>query len=290
VKRFVAIVAFLVFPNICFAEADKDYSYIKHLYQEKDYYRCISEAKRFLFYNVSDIRVSDVELLIAHSYYYGGDQKEAFIYYTSVAQKYKDTDNSNTSMYRVGVIQYENGLFCDSYTTFKKLVDTNSVSEDLAQKARTYIDMIVLEEKGSNCTFVDKDKYTSKHYTEREDEYLALEKKSPRTAGTLSALVPGLGQLYVGRPRDAFVAFLLNGLFIWGIVEAVEADNWGAATALGAVELGWYSGNIYSAVSGAHKYNEKKRNHLFNKYKIDYQLNLVSNDDKKIVFSLNYNF
>jgi TM2 domain-containing membrane protein YozV len=69
--------------------------------------------------------------------------------------------------------------------------------------------------------------------------------------------VPGSGQLYNGRLGDALLAFLLNGLFIVGIIEALDKDETAVAGILGFFEAGWYIGNVYGAVNGAHKYNRR---------------------------------
>ncbi len=83
--------------------------------------------------------------------------------------------------------------------------------------------------------------------------------KIPATAGILAAVLPGAGHLYSERYRDAAIAFVLNAAFIWGMVEAFEHENYVVGGILTFFELGWYSGNIYSAVSGAHKYNRNKK-------------------------------
>ncbi len=84
-----------------------------------------------------------------------------------------------------------------------------------------------------------------------------LPKKSPAVAGSLAAILPGAGHLYTERPRDALVAFLLNGAFIVAAVELFRHDNYWAGGIVTFFEVGWYAGNIYSAVSSAHKYNKK---------------------------------
>ena len=55
------------------------------------------------------------------------------------------------------------------------------------------------------------------------------------------------------------MAFALNGAFIWGMVEAFDHKNYVVGGILTFFELGWYSGNIYSAVSSVHKYNRNKK-------------------------------
>jgi hypothetical protein len=89
---------------------------------------------------------------------------------------------------------------------------------------------------------------------------LNLPSKYPTTAGILAALIPGLGHAYVTRYRDAAVAFILNGLFIWAALESFDEGNHALGAILGVLELGWYTGNIYSAANVAVKYNRKMQN------------------------------
>ncbi|MBW2599227.1 MAG: hypothetical protein JRC60_03840 [Deltaproteobacteria bacterium] len=83
--------------------------------------------------------------------------------------------------------------------------------------------------------------------------------KSPAVAGALAAIVPGAGHLYTQRRRDALVAFLLNGVFIWSAVELFNDEKYVTGGIVTFFELGWYSGNIYSAVSSAHKFNRRTK-------------------------------
>jgi TM2 domain-containing membrane protein YozV len=84
-----------------------------------------------------------------------------------------------------------------------------------------------------------------------------LPHKSPAVAGSLAAVLPGAGHLYTERPRDALVAFLLNGAFIWSAIELFEDDKYVTGGIVTFFELGWYTGNIYSAVGSAHKFNKR---------------------------------
>lgn len=93
--------------------------------------------------------------------------------------------------------------------------------------------------------------------------YGALPRKNPATAGTLAAVLPGAGHLYADRPRDAAVSFLLNAAFLWGTYEAVRREQWALAGVLGLFELGWYSGNVASAVNAAHKWNRREEGRFF---------------------------
>jgi tetratricopeptide (TPR) repeat protein len=96
--------------------------------------------------------------------------------------------------------------------------------------------------------------------------YRELPSKSPKMAGTLSAVLPGAGHLYCGRPRDAMVSLVLNGAFLWGTYAAVQQEQWALAGILGFFELGWYSGNIVSSVNAAHKWNRREQGRFLRKW------------------------
>lgn len=95
------------------------------------------------------------------------------------------------------------------------------------------------------------------------DAYAQLPRKSPGVAGTLAAVLPGAGHLYCDRPRDALVSFLLNAVFLVGTVEGARSGQWAVASILGAFEVGWYTGNIVSALNGAHKWNRREEARFF---------------------------
>jgi hypothetical protein len=109
-------------------------------------------------------------------------------------------------------------------------------------------------------------------FTAEIDKKEYVPHKSPTTAGVLAAVLPGAGHLYAERPRDALVAFLLNGAFILGAAELFHHDNYVAGGIFAFFELGWYTGNIYSAVSSVHKYNRDKENDFLQKLKDKFSL------------------
>jgi tetratricopeptide (TPR) repeat protein len=85
-----------------------------------------------------------------------------------------------------------------------------------------------------------------------------LPRRSPVLAGTLS-LLPGAGQFYCQRYEDALIAFAVNlGLF-WAAHDAFDQDQYALGGLLSFVGLGFYAGNIYSAVGDAHKFNQRQK-------------------------------
>ena len=76
-------------------------------------------------------------------------------------------------------------------------------------------------------------------------------RRSPWVAGTLSAIVPGLGKVYAGNLGEGVAAFLVTGSLM-----AVTAENWvkegptnWKTIAAGLLSTVFYIGNIYGSVA-----------------------------------------
>lgn len=87
---------------------------------------------------------------------------------------------------------------------------------------------------------------------------LTLPRKRPALAGALS-IVPGLGHFYIEQYGIGVTAMVWNGAFIWALVDSLTARKFGQAALIGVVEFVWYSGTIFGAVAGAHRFNRDAR-------------------------------
>ncbi len=105
-------------------------------------------------------------------------------------------------------------------------------------------------------------------FRESLDDFSGRPVKSPLLAGSLSALLPGAGQLYTGHPGDAATAFLLNGLFIGAAVWAYQEDEPVTGSLLIGFDAIWYFGNIYNAANHAHQFNQQGRDDFANRLQL----------------------
>lgn len=87
---------------------------------------------------------------------------------------------------------------------------------------------------------------------------LTLPRKRPALAGALS-IVPGLGHFYIEQYGIGVTAMVWNGAFIWALVDSITSRKFGQAALIGVVEFVWYSGTIFGAVAGAHRFNRDAR-------------------------------
>lgn len=81
--------------------------------------------------------------------------------------------------------------------------------------------------------------------------------KKPWLAGSLSALLPGAGQAYLGNYQSGLFAFALNALFLSATQELSKEGLHSTALASGAVFSIFYVGNITGSVQAARQLNEK---------------------------------
>ncbi len=86
--------------------------------------------------------------------------------------------------------------------------------------------------------------------------------KSPRIGGLLG-MIPGMGYAYAGEYGNMIRSLILNTIFIYGMVDTAQKDQWGAFAAITFFELTWYSGSIYGGIDASHRYNQRRRNELY---------------------------
>ncbi|MCX7010612.1 MAG: hypothetical protein NTY53_25770 [Kiritimatiellaeota bacterium] len=95
------------------------------------------------------------------------------------------------------------------------------------------------------------------------DAYTQGRDKKPWLGGVLG-LVPGLGYFYAGEWANGFRSVILNGIFIFGMVNTAQHDEWGAFTAISFFEVTWYSGSIYGGIDASHRYNRERLDQTVN--------------------------
>lgn len=236
------------------------------LYREGDYYRAVTEFKRFLFIVPEDREGCEhARYFICRSYF------EASRWTDAVESCDGFIHNHPGSGYR-GEIYLLKGLSEKNLHRYDDALRSLSYCADISENLR---DRAILEQA---LILVDREEWrragelsalipresplhmSAVILSEGMETVETLPRKSPVRAGLCAALLPGSGHLYTDRPRDALVAFLLNASFIWAAVELFQGEHYAAGGLVTFFEAGWYAGNIYSAVSSAHKYNRDRKN------------------------------
>ncbi len=93
------------------------------------------------------------------------------------------------------------------------------------------------------------------------DQFERGRDKNPRVGGILG-MIPGMGYAYAGEYGNAIRSLILNSIFIYGMVDTANNDQWGAFAVITFFELTWYSGSIYGGIDATHRYNQNRRDQL----------------------------
>jgi tetratricopeptide (TPR) repeat protein len=234
-------------------------------FREGDYEGAVREYKRFLFFFPRSARSEEALLKIARSYFRGQKWEEALSACDGLIQKNPAPPLKAEAFLVRGDLLAVKRQYPEARISFQKAREvspgTRAADEAQFQIARTYMREEKWKEAADEFRKMDKDSQLypkSNSFAQGLDRIQTVPQKSPAAAGVLSAVLPGAGQAYSEEYGRAAISFLLNGLFIWGMVESFRHDRYVVGGILTVFELGWYSANILNAVNSAQKYNRKK--------------------------------
>lgn len=265
----------------CAVPADEDqFRFASRLYDIKEYYRAIGEFDRLLYFFPSTKHKPEALFLTGLSYYRAGRFPEAEKFLGSLSAypdfAFKAAALSADALFRQG--RYE-----ASRAGYAALKDRFPEREPELLLSMSWADLMRKDFSGCLELYgLILQKYPS---FERKYDVEYLQKSvgklkdfkglSPVLAASLSAVIPGAGQVYTKRPGDGLVAF--GAVAILGAGSYLLWRYYGHKEAAVVVTLAagfFYCGNIYSAWSSAKKYNvlyyRKSMDTLRNDYWSDY--------------------
>jgi TolA-binding protein len=249
-------------PSDPLTDAEQILGFADALFNAGDYFRAITEYKRFLFLYPADARAGRVQLQIGRSYLRGQQWDDARQTFVGIAQQHPDAAIRAEAAYLVGETSFLQGRYAQAIADLQPVAERYG-DTPVGQQARYLLGWSYLRARQwpeASQTFAAIDTTSplfpsSRALAEAAREGEQLPRKSPALAGLISAVIPGTGHFYTGRWRDGTIALLLNGAFLAAGIEAVSAGNEAAAGLLLFFEAAWYSGTIYGAVNATHKYN-----------------------------------
>ena len=266
---------------------DKQFNYAENLFSNNDYSTAAMEYKRFIYFFPEDKRVERAMYQTGLSYYHRGDFKAAVDSFQKLVDEYADTDYAIKSYFKISEVYMKLKAFDSAIINLNNLIVVTH-DRDVRDEAYYRLGWIYLEmaswEKGrqyfSKISDKNKDKYRLEKLAAELEKEKLIPQKNPKLAGFLS-VIPGAGYLYTERYRDALIAFLINGALIYAAYESFDSENPALGGLLAFVGVGFYAGNIYGAVTSAHKYNRKKTGLFLERLKDNVKINLSADVKNK---------
>jgi len=276
---------------------DKQFNYAQDLFSAKDYFTAVNEYKRFIYFFPKDKRVEMAMYRIGMSHYLGGHYQEAVSAFKKLTEQYFETEYSIKSYYKISEAYINLKAFDQALIDLNNLI-TVTHDEDVRDEAYYRIGWIYIETASwdearryfNKISTKNSRKYKLERLAEELDEEKVIPKKDPKLAGVLS-IVPGAGYLYCERYQDALISFLLNGGLIYAAYESFDKGHDALGGLLTFVGFGFYAGNIYGAVTSAHKFNRRETGQFIYKLKKNARVNLSADlENKGVFFSFRFSF
>jgi len=240
--------------------SDDQFEFAEKQLKTGKYREAVREFERFIHFFPEDPKVPRARLLIGIAFLHDKAYQAARGEFAGIRRDYPESEVADQALFLMGEAFYRQGQPEEASSYLESLTAESPKLAD-ASRYRLGWNWLRANRWETASDWFSKVSKQSPLYPSAQElatqslKGAELPRKRPDLAGVMAGIVPGLGHAYCGRYRDALIAFVINGVFIWAAVESFHQDHEVIGGALCFLEAGWYSGNIYSAVNVAHKHN-----------------------------------
>lgn len=245
-------------------DADSQYRYAQSRFDAGAYDEAIIEFNRFVFFFPEDPRIHRARFTAGLAHYRAGRYRAAAAIFDQLTGDYRGLPHQDDAFFMLSRCHARQGMIEQAMLDLHNLLAV-AVDADVIDRAQYELGWLHVDGGRWNQAAAAFGRVSPANQDRLEVKRLSamlalsddIPTKNPTTAGILS-IVPGGGQLYCGRYRDAFTAFAINAGLIWAAWESFDDEKYALGSVITFVGFGFYAGNIYGAVSSAHKYNRDR--------------------------------
>ena len=250
-------------------------NYAEYLYSKGEFYRAITEYKRYLFHHPRDSGNANLaNYRIGLCYEGAGKWELARNYLEEVLQAKADAElchRAGIALARTYLSEGKYGLSrLELNEVLRKNLFVESVQEARYRKGITYLYEYNWEGAKQEFDRIDAGKYLSSIELLKPEIKRAMQLpcKSEKFSLRLSTFIPGSGQIYSGAVLKGTISFLLNSSLAYLTYRLAEDEDWaGAAIVFWSGLARFYSGNRSGAVRAAKVWNENLNAEAVNEMK-----------------------
>jgi hypothetical protein len=263
-NKAAALVLLLLVSTAAFCEDIKLLSFADDLFNSGDYYRSITEYKRYIFYNPGGSGINHSKYRAALSYLMAGRFDEAAGAFEDIADK-SPGELKESAMLACAFSYSQKGDYKYSNMLAGRLI-LNGRNPLIADKAAylegfNYLKQGEFSGAAGAFELVKNDQAILNSAKQLED-YLkksgGIEQRSPVISSLLSAVVPGAGYIYCGNFADAIISFAINGFFIYNTAAAFKNNSTTDKYTYGIPAAIFYLSNIYGSAAAANRFNDAR--------------------------------
>lgn len=230
-----------------------------YLLKSGQFEMAIREYERLVYIDTQD---DTLKLNLMKSYRYLGKFEQG-------VSRAKELYKPQTEMPIAQAVEYSKLLMNNrSWEEANKFWDESrhlSTTDKQLFKTSTAIFNNRFEEAKAHLNLVnDTTNFLATGYRTLIDESINGKYKSPFLAGSMSALLPGIGKVYTNDWKDGIVSLLFTAGMAFQSYRGFNKTGIKSTRGwiYGGIGLGFYLGNIYGSAKSAKNYNKKKINKL----------------------------
>ncbi|MBN2401709.1 MAG: hypothetical protein JXN64_04860 [Spirochaetes bacterium] len=271
----------------CFAEIKQDEFIIKQkrfvneLYQNKRYFDCIAETQRLLYYTDNKTNQDELIYFINACYFLGKQYKTVISRIDNLKKNTGILSLNNLFLYSRS---YLNIGYYDISKKILYSLDYSDVNEDrrsdlFTKRAEFFIKnfdyaILLKEVEIAEGYFTNFGRlFSLTDFRNDIESYKEIGLKSKWLSVSLSALVPGAGQVYSGRLMDGLLSLAAVAGSAYGALYFYNKKDKPPAITFTFFSCLFYAGNLYGAYNSAEDTNNNLHRRFTNRINKKYNLN-----------------
>ncbi|MNX95381.1 Tetratricopeptide repeat protein [compost metagenome] len=204
----------------------------------------MGEFERWRFMRPQDAREPRARLQLGRCYLQGKRYEQALAYF---APSYASAELEAIARYEQGRALLGLGRFEEAEAAIRPLEHSAS----LAAPARVQLGLMAAEQGAWQQAGDYFERAGASGATAIARSAQTRHAPSPWVAGGLSTLLPGAGQLYLGRQSDGFGSMLLTAALVGASYYYAQRDQAPLSYATGILGAGFWGASVYGAIGGA---------------------------------------
>jgi|TARA_B100001105_G_C22365942_1_gene432627 tetratricopeptide (TPR) repeat protein len=259
INRIIIIFWIYNFTLIKGESFDEYNRFANQLYEEKEYFRAITEYKRLNSFFPDNPNYIQNKIMIVNCYYNAGHLIEAiselkelniiypkyfnFIYreakiLNEISHYFESNEIIQNNLNKFKQVQNDSLIYLSAINLFRlqKIDDSKEVLDKIINSSSLYY---VAQETKTYISNYDKLRFKNRKY-----------------AGYLNLVIPGSGYFYLGMEQTALATFFIESLFIGILNKSLQNNTTGTSMLTGFLFSGIHLGATYGAVEQADKLNK----------------------------------
>ena len=250
------------------SEENQQHRYAEQLFESGDYQAARRAYKRLLFHHPDTQRRDIADYRIAQSYYHQNLPELAERRFREFSTIHPNSPLRFQSQLMLGQLHFDAEQYALARTMLFELLNRSKDAEVIAAAhyLRGWCYVHTSDWNKAITEFRRADAAETHRLERKKARQLAdtvlnetpLSLKSLETAGWLSTIIPGSGQLYTGNVKEGLFAAAVTGTFIYLAADAVRERRYVDCAGISLVGWHFYWGNRTDARRLATEYNEQR--------------------------------